>query len=158
MAQITDPVAIGRRDVTGEHRSKAATVLAQVATALACEDPTDSVDALEFTVLVGARAYDQAGRSCHGGGQNVSRMALTAVAERTGLERGAAPAGVTREEFAATVAEAARALGYDWSGIQAAWGDGNEPAIPRHNIPGPRRSDESGRVPAPRPAEQGANQ
>ncbi|MEU0950470.1 hypothetical protein ABZ379_48805 [Streptomyces canus] len=153
MAQITDRTLGVARDVTGEHRSKAATVLAQVATALANEAPTEPVDALKFTVLVGARAYDQAGRSCHGGGQNVSRMALTAVAERTGLERGEAPAGVTREEFAVTVAQAARALGYDWSGIQGAW-DGNERAIPRLPVPGPRKSNESGRVPAPRP-EQG---
>ncbi|MER7835307.1 hypothetical protein ABTY98_05190 [Streptomyces sp. NPDC096040] len=152
MAQITDPVAIGRRDVTGEHRSKAAEVLAEVARMLATKDTEDRLSSMGFAVLVGARAYDQAGRSCHGGGQNVSRMALRAVAELTGLERGDVPTGTTRQEFAVTVAQAARALGYDWSGVQAAWSDdANERAIPRHPVPGPRKSDESGRVPAPRP-------
>lgn len=35
--------------------------------------------------------------------------------------------------------------------IRSAWeDDGNEPAIPRFPIPGPRRSDESGRTPQPR--------
>lgn len=35
--------------------------------------------------------------------------------------------------------------------IRSAWeDDGNEPAIPRYPIPGPRRSDESGRTPQPR--------
>jgi hypothetical protein len=140
------------QDVTGEHASKAAGVLAEVARTLATDNPEGLVDPLAFSVLVGARTYEQAGRSCHGGGQNVSRMALRAVAERTGLARGDFPAGVTRAEFAVEVARAAGALGYDWSG-QGAWDD-NEPAIPRHPVPGPRRTDESARVPAPRPEQR----
>ncbi|MFF3654957.1 hypothetical protein [Streptomyces olivochromogenes] len=151
MAQITDrPLGLAR-DVTGEHRFKAAEMLAGVARTLVFEDPEGLVDSLKFVVLVGVRAYGLAGRSCHGGGQNVSRLALRAVAERTGLERGEVPAGVTREEFAVTVAEAARVLGFDWRGVQLGWEeDREERAIPRHPVPGPHRSDESGRVPVPR--------
>ncbi|MFF4900506.1 hypothetical protein [Streptomyces sp. NPDC001068] len=152
MAQTTDRPLGMARDVTGEHASKAALVLAETARTLATENPQGLVASLEFTVLVGARAYDQVGRSCHGGGSNVSRMALTAVAERTGLGRGDVPDGATREVFAVEVAQAARALGYDWTGIQAEWGeDADERAIPRLPVPGPRRTEESGRIPAPRP-------
>ncbi|MEZ7005027.1 hypothetical protein [Streptomyces sp. AD55] len=145
MQKTTFPPPGLARDVTGEHASKAGRVLAAVARTLATENPQGPVDAMTFAVLVGSRAYDQAGRSCHGGGQNVSRLALRAVAERIGLERGDVPAGATREEFAVEVAQAARTLGYDWSD------EDNQPAIPRHPVPGPRRSDESGRIPGPRP-------
>lgn len=155
MAQSTDRSPGMARDVTGDHTSKAALVLAEVAKALVTDNPQDPADSFKFMILVGVRAYDQAGRSCHGGGQNVSRRALAAVADLTGLPRGEAPAG-TREEFAVTVAQAAQALGYDWSGTQFPWSqDADEPAIPRHPVPGPRRSDESATIPAPRP-EQGA--
>ncbi|MFJ4469525.1 hypothetical protein ACIP2X_18810 [Streptomyces sp. NPDC089424] len=144
MENLTDrPLGLAR-DVTGEHASKAALVLAGVARTLAVEDPKSSVNAMEFTVLVGARAYERGGRSCHGGGVSVSRTALRAV--------GQVPADVAREVFAVTVAEAARTLGYDWSGVQGEWDD-NERAIPKHPVPGPRRTDESGRVPAPRRAQ-----
>ncbi|MGV2914594.1 hypothetical protein [Streptomyces alfalfae] len=118
MEKSTDQPRVARRGVTSEHASQAAAVLAQAAMALATTSPHQAVDSMEFTVLVGTRAYDQAGRSCHGGGQNVSRAALAAVAERTGLTRGDVPPGVSREEFAVTVAQAAGDLGHDWSGAQ----------------------------------------
>ncbi|MEU9794636.1 hypothetical protein AB0E27_29155 [Streptomyces sparsogenes] len=56
--------------------------------------------------------------------------------------RGEVPAEVTRQAFAVEVAEAARALGYDWSGVQL----GEERAAPRYPVvPGSRRSDVSTR-------------
>ena len=152
MAQSTDRPPGLTRDVTDEHESKAALVLADVAQALASENPKDLVDSLGFVVLTGAWAYDRAGRGCHGGRRNVLRLALRAVAERTGLDRGEVPAGVTRRAFAAEVAEAARALGYDWSSAQL----GEERETVRFPVVGPSRSDESGRGPDPRP-EQAVN-
>ena len=115
MAQSTDRPPGLAQDVTRERASKTALVLATVAKALATESPQEPADSLGFTILVGVWSYDQAGRSCHGGGQAVHRMALAAVAKRTGLERGEVPAGMTRAAFATEVAQAAAALGYDWS-------------------------------------------
>jgi hypothetical protein len=138
MAQSTDRVLGLARDVTGEHASKAALVLATVAKALREGAADEAVDPTKFVVAVGVHAYDQAGRSCHGGGQNVSRYALRAV--------GDVAEGTTRGELAVRVAEAATALGFDWSD------DDNAPAIPKLPVPGPRESDESGRVPLPRRA------
>ncbi|MEU5498483.1 hypothetical protein [Streptomyces griseofuscus] len=122
MAQITDRRLGSPQGVASEHESKAAEVLATVAGVLATEDPKDAVDSIEFAVLVGAKAYAQAGRSCYGGGVNVSRLALQTV--------GRVPAGVSREEFSVAVAQAARALGYDWAA------DDNRRVIP--TIPAPR--------------------
>ncbi|MET8609740.1 hypothetical protein [Streptomyces misionensis] len=122
MAQITDRRLGSPHGVASEHESKAAEVLAMVAGDLATNAPDEAVDPTRFAVLVGTRAYEQAGRSCHGGGQNVSRLALQTVGE--------VPVGVTRVEFSVTVAQAARALGYDWTA------DDNRRVIP--TIPAPR--------------------
>ncbi|WP_457455792.1 hypothetical protein [Streptomyces sp. TE5632] len=103
---------------------------------LATVDPDARLCGMSFAVLVGAKVYDVGGRSGTGGGVRISRLALEAIGE--------VPAGVTRVEFAVQVAEAAGALGYDWSA------DDNRRVIPRHPVPGPRESDENGRVPAPR--------
>ncbi|MGW3971156.1 hypothetical protein ACWEFD_17890 [Streptomyces ardesiacus] len=138
MAQSTDRPLGRARDVTGEHASKAALVLALVAKVLREGAADETVEPTKFAVAVGVQAYDQAGRSCHGGGQNVSRMALRAV--------GDVAEGTMRGELAERVAEAAAALGYDWSD------EDNAPAIPKLPVPGPRESDESGRVPLPRRA------
>ncbi|MEV6738649.1 hypothetical protein AB0N14_17640 [Streptomyces sp. NPDC051104] len=128
MAKITEACPPVNRDVSGEHESKAAEVLAKVAGALATDEPDKAIDGIDFAVLVGAKAYEQAGRSCHGGGVNVSRMALRTVGE--------VPAGVTRVEFAVTVAQAAQRLGYDWAA------DDNRRVIP--TIPAPRREPKAG--------------
>ncbi|PSK52429.1 hypothetical protein B0E38_04755 [Streptomyces sp. 111WW2] len=136
MKNCTDrPLGLAQ-GVSGEHESKTAQVLAEVAKVLAGDRPTEAVDGVDFAVLVGTRSYEVAGRTCRGGGVSVSRTAMHMV--------GDIPAGVTREEFAVQVAEAAGALGYDWSA------DDNREVIPRHPVPGPRESDENGRVPAPR--------
>ncbi len=119
MAQITDPRSARGRDVTGEHESRAAVVLATVAGELAVEEPTALVDPTDFPIMVGIHAA----RSGITGGQNVSRLALRTA--------GAIPAGVTREVFAVQVAQGAQALGYDWSA------DDNRRVIP--TIPTPRR-------------------
>jgi len=124
------------QDVTGEHASKAALVLAEVAKTLRKGAGDEPVDPATFLVLVGVRAYDLGGLSCHGGGQNISRRALRAVGEL--------PQGITRRALAERVTQAATELGYDWSQ------DDNQPVIPKHPVPGPRESQESGRVPAPR--------
>ncbi|MEV5989531.1 hypothetical protein AB0L85_32050 [Streptomyces sp. NPDC052051] len=137
MEQSTDRSPSLAQDVTDEHRSKAARLLADVARTLAIEDPTGLVDPFRFAALVGSRAYEQAGRSCHGDGQTVLRVALRAV--------GDIPAGVTREEFSVQVAQTAGELGYDWSA------DDNQPAIPQRDVPGVRPSDELSEIPAPRP-------
>ncbi|TFV33163.1 hypothetical protein E4K10_30245 [Streptomyces sp. T1317-0309] len=112
------------QDVTSEQQSKAAEVLARTAIALAAQ-PAVVLDGIDFAVLVGAKAYELAGRSCHGGGVTVSRLALNTVGE--------VPAGVTREVFAVRVAEVAQALGYDWTA------DENRKVIP--TIPAPRREE-----------------
>ncbi|MFE6551682.1 hypothetical protein ACFVHS_25225 [Streptomyces sp. NPDC057746] len=125
MAQITDRGPGVTQDVTGEHESKAAQVLAQVAGLLATEQPEAVLDGIDFAVLVGAKAYELGGRSCHGGGPSISRLALNRV--------GDVPAGVTRVEFAVRVAQAAAALGYDWTA------DENRRVIP--TIPAPRREE-----------------
>lgn len=138
MENSTDrPLGLAR-DVTGEHASKAGQVLARVAKILREGPAEEAVDPKRFVVAVGVQAYDQAGRTCHGGGQSVSRLALYAVGE--------VAEGTKRGELAERAAEAATALGYDWSD------DDNEPAIPRHPVPGPRKTEESPRVPLPRRA------
>lgn len=125
MAQITDRRLGVTQDVTGEHESKAAQVLAQVAGALATEQPEVVLDGIDFAVLVGSKTYELAGRSRHGGGPSISRLALKTVGE--------VPAGVTRVELAVDVAQAAAALGYDWTA------DDNWRVIP--TIPAPRREE-----------------
>lgn len=55
MAQITDrPLGLAR-DVTGEHRFKAAEMPAGVARTLVFEGPEGLVDSLKFAVLVGVK-------------------------------------------------------------------------------------------------------
>lgn len=133
----TDLHPRGPRDVAGEHASKAVAVLRAVAAVYASERPDALVDELDFPVRVGATAYELAGRSCHGGGQNVSRLALRmAPPLKSGVSR-----GVFAAELSAVVAVE---LGHEWPD-----GD-NDPVIPRLPVPGPRRSDEAGRVPLPR--------
>lgn len=117
--------------VTDEQMDQAATVLAEVAAAYAKTAPEDLVDEITVVARIGASAYVQAGRSCHGGSAAVSRLAqhLAPVV----------PTGATAAEYARLLLDAARAAG--WSE------DDNEPVIPK--IPGPR-TGEPRRVPAPR--------
>jgi hypothetical protein len=143
MQNSTDRPLGPAQDVTGEHSSKAALVLAEVAKVLREGDATGTVDPMNLAVLVGVRAYDQAGRSCHGGGQNVSRIALRTV--------GNVAEGITRGKLAERVAAAATELGYDWTQ------DDNEPAIPTHPVPGPRQTEETRRVPLPRRESKAGN-
>jgi hypothetical protein len=128
MAQSTDRRPAVGRGVTDEHRSKAAEALALTAGRLASDRPTEPVDDIEFAALLGAKVYDVGGRSGSGGGVWISRLALE--------QAGDVPAGVTREVFAVQVAQAAQALGYDWSA------DDNRRVIP--TIPGPRREQRAG--------------
>jgi hypothetical protein len=122
MAQSTDPRPAVGQGVTGEHRSKAAEALALTAGRLASHRPDEGVDEIEFAALLGTKVYDVGGRSGSGGGVRISRLALEEVGE--------VPTGVTRKVFAVQVAQAAQALGYDWSA------DDNRRVIPI--IPAPR--------------------
>ncbi|MFD5570405.1 hypothetical protein [Streptomyces cadmiisoli] len=121
-------------DVTDEHKTQAAAVLARLAGRYAEDEPGALVDDFAFTVRVGAEAYDETGRSLSGAHRIVAAVV-----------RQEAPSvdGATCASFAAGLLVAARALG---------WSDNDDqPVIPHHDVPGPRRSDESGHVPAPRP-------
>ncbi|MGX1513986.1 hypothetical protein [Streptomyces collinus] len=136
MAHRSDRIPGRTPDVTEEHKSQAGQVLAAVAARYADDEPSAPVDGLGFVTRVGAAAYDVTGRTLAGAHKVVAALA-----------REAAPAveGMTRGELAAGLRETAAGLG--WSE------DDNGPAIPRHPVPGPRESDESGTVPAPRRGE-----
>ncbi|MDQ1018842.1 hypothetical protein [Streptomyces afghaniensis] len=107
MSKGTDLRASGEQGITAEQKCKAAEALAMTAGHLASIDPDRDIDELAFAAVLGAKVYDVGGRSGSGGGVRISRLALEAVGE--------VPDGVTRVEFAVTVAQAARTLGYDWS-------------------------------------------
>ncbi|MFF1467998.1 hypothetical protein [Streptomyces mirabilis] len=134
MSKTTDRVRGLALDVTDEHKSQAAAVLARLARRYAEEAPGAPVDDFAFTVRVGAQAYDETGRSLAGAHKIVAALVREHAPSREGAACG---------PFAAGLLDGARALG--WSDAD------NEPVIPRHPVPGPRESDESGRVPAPRP-------
>ncbi|MDI9836243.1 hypothetical protein [Streptomyces sp. KAU_LT] len=121
-------------DVTDEHKTQAAAVLARLAQRYAGEGPGRLVDDFAFTMRVSAEAYDETGRSLGGAHKVVAALVRRHAPSLQGAACGS---------FASGLLDAARALG--WSD------EDNQPAIPRHPVPGPRRSDESGRVPAPRP-------
>ncbi|WP_030672324.1 hypothetical protein [Streptomyces sp. NRRL B-1347] len=136
MSKRTDLRPAESRGVTDEQTNAAGWVLASVAYTYRTERPEAEVDELSLVTAIGARAYEYAGRSYHGGTSRIARLA-----------HDAAPAvytGVTRGVFAGELGEAARRFGFEWD-------DANEPAIPKLPVPGPRRTGESGRVPAPRP-------
>ncbi|WP_411092262.1 hypothetical protein [Streptomyces sp. 049-1] len=134
MAHRSDLIQGPALDVTDEHKSQVAVVLARLAERYAEEEPGALVDDFAFTMRVGAEAYDATGRSLAG----AHRIVATLVRREAPSVDGAACG-----PFASGLLDAARAQG--WSD------DDNQPAIPRHPVPGPRRTDESGRVPAPRP-------
>ncbi|MFB7115577.1 hypothetical protein [Streptomyces sp. NPDC056291] len=134
MAQVTDLRAARREDITAEHKRQAARVLAIVAKRYEEDEPSALADGLGFVTRVGAAAYDVTGRALAGAHRIVAAVAREAAPEVEGTTRG---------ELAAGLLEAARAMG--WSEHD------NAPAIPRHPVPGPRETSESGRVPAPRP-------
>ncbi|MFF4146950.1 hypothetical protein ACFY0A_37755 [Streptomyces sp. NPDC001698] len=134
MGQVTDLRAVRREDVTAEHKRQAAQVLATVAKRYEEDEPGSLADGLGFVTRISAAAYDVTGRTLAGAHRIVAAVAREAAPEVEGTTRG---------ELAAGLLEAARAMG--WSD------DSNGPAIPRHPVPGPRESSESGRVPAPRP-------
>lgn len=134
MTHRSDLVQGPALDVTDEHKSQAAAVLARLAERFAEYQPGALVDDFRFAVRVGAEAYNETGRRLAGAHKVVAALVR---------EHAPSTEGATCGRFAAGLLAAARALG--WSD------DDNAPAIPRHDIPGPRRSDESGRVPAPRP-------
>lgn len=133
MAQLSDRTRGVALDVTGEHQTQAAGALARLAARYAEEPSGLPVDELGFTVRVGAEAYDVTGRRLAGSHKIVAALVREHAPDMQGTTCGT---------FAASLLEAARALG--WSD------DANEPAIPRLPVPGPRESQESGRVPAPR--------
>lgn len=134
MGKTTDrPLGLAQ-DVTDEHQNQAAAVLARLAKRYAEENPAAAVDDLVFVVRTGAAAYDETGRSLAGAHKDVAAIVRQHAARVDSSACG---------PFAAGLLDAARALG--WSD------DDNEPAIPRHDVPGPRKSDESRSVPAPRP-------
>ncbi|MFJ3249136.1 hypothetical protein [Streptomyces sp. NPDC086782] len=137
MAHRSDLIPGSAQGVTDEHKNQAAAVLARLAKRYAEEQPGVLVDGFAFTVRVGAEAYDETGRSLNG-----AHKVVAAVVRRYAPSVEGAACG----RFAAGLLDAARALG--WSD------DDNEPAIPRHPVPGPRRTDESGRVPVPRPEQR----
>ncbi|MGX1301396.1 hypothetical protein RKD35_002884 [Streptomyces albogriseolus] len=134
MAHRSDLLQGPALDVTDEHKTQAAAVLARLADRYAEEEPGRLVDDFAFTMRVGAEAYDETGRSLAGAHKVVASLVR---------EHAPSLEGVACGPFAAGLRAAARALG--WSD------EDNQPAIPRHPVPGPRRTDESGRVPAPRP-------
>jgi hypothetical protein len=103
----TDLRPRGGEGLTDEQKSVAAHGLAMVAGDLASADPGKPLDGIDLAAMVGAKVCDAGGRSGAGGGVRILRAALVAVGE--------VPDGVTRVEFAVPVAQAARALGYDWS-------------------------------------------
>lgn len=107
MSKITEARPVTDRGLTNEQKTVAAEALAKVAGRLASNDPKDLVSSLDVTILVGAMVYEVAAREGIRGGRGISRAALDAVGE--------VPDGVTRVEFAVTVAQAARTCGYDWS-------------------------------------------
>ncbi|MFE9127748.1 hypothetical protein ACFYOF_20460 [Streptomyces sp. NPDC007148] len=125
--QTTDRGPGATQGITSEHESQAARVLAEIAGVLATEQPGIILDGIDFAVLVGAKAYELGGRSCHGRGPSISRLVLNRM--------GDVPAGVTPVEFAVRVAQAAAALGYDWAA------DDNRPVVPR--FPAPRKPEAS---------------
>lgn len=124
---------MNRHSVTDEHKSQAGQVLADVAARYAADEPGALVDGFGLIARIGAAAYDVTGRTLAGGHKVVAALA-----------REAAPAaeGVTRGEFAAGLRVAAARMG--WSE------DVDGPAIPQMPVPGPRKSEESGKVPGPR--------
>jgi hypothetical protein len=107
MSKGTDLRASGEQGIAQELKSKAAQALAMTAGHLASIDPDRDIEELAFAAVVGSKVYDVGGRSGSGGGVRIARLALEAVGE--------VPDGMTRVEFAVTVAQAARSLGYDWS-------------------------------------------
>ncbi|MFK0063403.1 hypothetical protein ACIQTN_29760 [Streptomyces werraensis] len=121
-------------DATPEQMTQAAEVLALVAKRYQDETPGAPVDEFEFVMRVGADAYTVAGRSSAGGHRQVAALVR---------ERAPQLAGATRGWLAEGLLATARRMGWE--------DDAETPAIPSHPVPRPRTSDESGRVPAPRP-------
>ncbi|MEV5007288.1 hypothetical protein [Streptomyces sp. NPDC055692] len=133
MSKTTDRVRGSALDVTDEHKNQAAAVLARLAKRYAEDAPGALVDDFTFTMRVGAEAYDETGRGLAGAHKVVAAVVRQHAPSVEGTACGL---------FAAGLLEAARAMG--WSE------DSNEPAIPKHPVPGPRKTEESGTVPAPR--------
>ncbi|MFJ4627127.1 hypothetical protein [Streptomyces sp. NPDC088847] len=132
MAQSTDPRPAERQDVTDEQRRKVAQTLAAVAERYAAEEAGALVDEFEFVMRVGTDAYAVTGLGVQGGPKLTAGLVRELVGDVTVMTRGYLSARL-------------RDLVAEW--------DDNEPAIPKHPVPGPRESDESGRVPGPRRGE-----
>ncbi|KQW13560.1 hypothetical protein [Streptomyces sp. Root369] len=107
MSKGTDLRANGAQSLTDEQKTVAAGALAKAAGHLAVDDPDGLIYGLDLTALVGAMVYEVGLQNGVRGGREISRVAREALGE--------VPDGVTRVEFAVTVAQAARAFGYDWS-------------------------------------------
>lgn len=129
MAQSTDPRPPTPQDVSEEQRRTVAQILAAVAERYRGEEPTAPVDEFEFVMRVGTDAYALTGLGAQDSPKRTAGIVRILVGNVDGLTRG----GLV-ERLAGLVAE---------------WDD-NAPAIPRHPVPGPRESEESGQVPAPR--------
>ncbi|MFE7933377.1 hypothetical protein ACFU6S_32590 [Streptomyces sp. NPDC057456] len=136
MAQSTDRTLGLAQDVTDEHKTQAGQALAAVAARYAADEQGAPVDELGFVTRIGAAAYEVTGRTLAGAHKVVAALAREAVPRTEGL---------SRSELADTLHVAARRMG--WSE------DDNEPAIPKYPVPGPRESEESGTIPAPRRSE-----
>ncbi|MBK3630322.1 hypothetical protein JHN59_37115 [Streptomyces sp. MBT49] len=127
--QSTDPRPAEGQDVTGEQRRTVAQTLASIAERYAAEEPGALVDEFEFVMRVGTDAYAISGLGVQGGLKLTAGLVRELAGDVTVMTRGHLSARL-------------RDLVAEW--------DDNAPAIPRHPVPGPRKSDESGTVPAPR--------
>lgn len=130
MAQSTDPRPIEPTDVPDEQRRTVARTLAAVAERYQDEDPAAPADDFEFVMRVGTDAYTLTGLGTQVGPKQTAGTVRALVGDVDDMTRGGLLARL-RE-------------------LVAEWDDANEPAIPTHPVPGPRESEESGTVPAPR--------
>src|SRR6188768_4324824 len=137
MKQTTDLPSAALQGVPEGTRVAAGWVLASVAMSYRDERPAELVDGLAFPMAIGAAASSLLGRPDLGGFPLIARVARQALTADT--------AGMTRGDLAAVLADTARSLGYSWDDE-----DPNAPAIPTFPIPGPRRDEETVRLPDPR--------
>lgn len=135
--KTTDLPSAALQGVPDETRVAAGWVLASVALSYRDERPADMVDGLAFPMAIGAAASSLVGRPDLGGFPLIARVARQALAVDA--------AGMARGDLAVVLAETARGLGYSWDDE-----DPNAPAIPKFPIPGPRRDEETVRLPDPR--------
>lgn len=115
-------------------RTAVGEVLALMAGHLLRVRPAALLTPVALGACVAGEVFNARGRSSRGSGAALSAAVTAALP----LADFTAP----RRAYAVLLREAAVAHG---------WTEGdNDPVIPRHPVPGPRESEESGRVPAPR--------